>query len=61
VIANDRDLLIQGISQRLMQAYANELMALMIGWYEGSRFYNSMRLELRRQLNERREESASGL
>lgn len=52
IVRNDRDLLIEGISKRLMAAYANELVALMIGWYDGSRFYNGMRTELHRQLDQ---------
>lgn len=51
MIVNDKNDLIEGISRRLMQAYANELILLLDGYHEGSRFYHNYRIHLWGELN----------
>ena len=51
MILNDPKLLICGISQRLKECYAAELMCLVLGFYEGSHFYGNLRVRLHRDLD----------
>lgn len=57
-VKNDRDLLIEGISQRLMVVYATELMSLVLKSYETSFFYSALREGLHKDLDRLRSQAS---
>ena len=51
MILNDRDLLIVGISTRLRECYAAELICLVLRHYEGSHWYGQRRHGMHKDLD----------